>query len=108
MLGCREYDLEYAIDMERITATFDARTAAAIRRAAGERGVSAFLQEAARERLARLELLQILDDLDARYGAPDADVAREVDREAEAIFGKQPSRGRSPARPPARRQKKRG
>lgn len=89
--------MKYEIDMERITATFDARTAAAIRRAAGTRGVSAFLQEAARERLARLELLEMLDDLDARYGAPDPGVVREVDREAEAIFGKQPARRTTPA-----------
>lgn len=73
--------------MERITATFDRETARAMRRVAGKRGVSAFLQEAARERLARLELLELLDDLDARYGAPTTDVIEEVDREAERIFG---------------------
>jgi len=74
--------------MERITATFDAETVAAMRRIAGKRGVSAFLQEAARERLARLELLELLDELDAKHGSPTADVAAEVDREAERIFGR--------------------
>jgi hypothetical protein len=87
--------------MERITATFDATTAAAMRRVAGSRGVSAFLQEAARERLARLEVLELLDELDAKHGAPSAAVMAEVDREAERVFG---SRKASPsgARPAKR------
>jgi hypothetical protein len=73
--------------MERITATFDAATVAAIRRVAGKRGVSAFLQEAARERLARLEVLELLDELDEKHGAPSPAVMAEVDREAERVFG---------------------
>ena len=90
--------------MERITATFDAETVAAMRRVAGKRGVSAFLQEAARERLARLELLDLLDDLDAKHGAPSAAVIAEVDREAERIFGRRkvaPNHAKS--RKPSRR-----
>lgn len=83
--------------MERITATFDAATVAAMRRVAGKRGVSAFLQEAARERLARLELLELLDELDADHGAPSAAVMAEVDREAEKVFG---SPKASPAKAP--------
>ena len=95
--------------MERITATFDAKTAAAMRRVAGKRGVSAFLQEAARERLARLELIQLLDHLDAKYGAPTADVIAEVDEEAEKIFGKLPQRSSLPtgASAPRGRKKRR-
>jgi hypothetical protein len=72
--------------MERITATFDARTLAAIRKVAGPRGVSAFLQQAARERLARLQLLEVLDDLDERHGAPSAAVVEDVTADARAIF----------------------
>jgi hypothetical protein len=72
--------------MERISATFDERTLAAIRRVAGRRGVSRFLQVAARERLARLELLGMLDELDRKYGpVPDA-VTDQVAREARRIF----------------------
>ena len=56
--------------MERVTATIDAATLAAIREVAGPQGVSSFLEAAARERLARLRLLGLLDELDARYGAP--------------------------------------
>lgn len=74
-------------DVERITATFDARTLAAIRKVAGPRGVSAFLQQAARERLERLQLLEVLDDLDQRHGSPSADVEEEVAADARAIFG---------------------
>jgi hypothetical protein len=53
---------------------------------AGPRGVSAFLAEAARDRLTRLELLGMLDELDARHGAADASVTREVARDARRIF----------------------
>lgn len=82
--------------MERITATFDAKTLAAIRKVAGPRGVSAFLQAAARERLARLQVLDLLDDLDAAHGAPGASVVDAVASDAATIFG-------APARPLRRR-----
>lgn len=72
--------------MERVTATLDEETIASIRRAAGPRGVSAFLQAAARERLARLQMLGLLDELDAKHGEPSAAVRRAVDRDARRIF----------------------
>ena len=78
--------------MERITATFDAKTLAAIRKIAGPRGVSAFLQVAARERLARLQVVQLLD---AEHGAPTDAVVSEVASDAQALFG-------GPARRPRR------
>lgn len=74
--------------MERVTATFDEETIAEIRRVAGPRGVSAFLQAAARERLARLELLGMLDELDRRHGKPSADLVAEIDADAKGIFGR--------------------
>ncbi len=73
--------------MERVTATIDPQTLNAIRRVAGPRGVSAFLETAARERLARLRLLGLLDELDARYGAPSPTVKRHVAKQAKRIFG---------------------
>jgi hypothetical protein len=73
--------------MERVTVTIDNETLAAIRAHSGSRGVSSFLQTAARERLARLRLLGLLDDLDARYGAPSQRVQRSVGAEARRIFG---------------------
>lgn len=72
--------------MERVTATLESETVKRIRRVAGPRGVSRFLDLAARERLARLELLGLLDDLDARHGRIDSDVTAEVDRDARRIF----------------------
>jgi len=72
--------------VERVTATIDEHTLAQIRRAAGARGVSSFLATAAKERLARLELLGLLDDLDAKHGAPSAAVRTEVARDARRIF----------------------
>jgi hypothetical protein len=72
--------------MERITATFDEETISAIRRVAGARGVSAFLQIAARERLARLRLLELVDELDEKHGKPSDAVRAEVDADARKVF----------------------
>jgi len=73
--------------MERVTASFDEKTLREIRKVAGRRGVSAFLQTAAKERLARLKELALLDELDAAHGAPAAAVRAEVDKKARRIFG---------------------
>ena len=72
--------------MERVTATFDQQTLRAIRRVAGKRGVSRFLQVAARERLARLEVLALLDDMDTKYGPVPDEVMNEVAADAARIF----------------------
>lgn len=69
-----------------MTATMDDETLAAIREVAGPRGVSAFLQTAARERLARLRILGLLDELDARYGKPNAATRRRVAADARRLF----------------------
>jgi hypothetical protein len=82
----QEYYLEYALGMERVTATLDEKTLAKIRHVAGPRGVSSFLNEAARERLARLELRGLLDELDAEHGAAPAAVHAEIARDARRIF----------------------
>lgn len=78
--------------MARFTATFDPETLAAIRRVVGPRGVSSFLQTAANERLVRLQVLEVLDDLDAKHGPPSAEVTADVDRDARAHFGRSPER----------------
>ena len=72
--------------MERVTATLDEEILEKIRRVAGPRGVSSFLNVAARERLARLELRGLLDDLDAKHGAVPRAVREEVRRDAKRIF----------------------
>ena len=72
--------------MERVTATIDEQTLAAIRRFAGPRGVSSFLEAAARERLLRLRVLGLLDELDAKYGTPTTATRRSVAKQAERLF----------------------
>jgi hypothetical protein len=72
--------------MERVTATIDDETLEKIRRVAGPRGVSSFLNVAARERLARLELRGMLDELDNKYGAVSREVRGEIARDAKRIF----------------------
>ena len=72
--------------MERVTATIDQHTLTRIRRLAGPRGVSRFLAVAAQERLARLELLGLLDELDAKHGPSSEAVRAEVARDARRIF----------------------
>ncbi len=71
-----------------MTATIDERTLAQIKRVAGPRGVLKFLAAAAKDRLARLELLGLLDELDAKHGKPSAEVRAEVARDARRIFGR--------------------
>jgi hypothetical protein len=72
--------------VERVTATLDEEVLEKIRRVAGPRGVSSFLNVAARERLARLELRGLLDELDAKHGAVPRAVREEVRRDAKRIF----------------------
>lgn len=72
--------------MQRISVMLDASTLAAIRRVSGPRGISRFLQVAARERLARLELLGMLDELDRKYDAVPDHVTDQVARDARRIF----------------------
>jgi hypothetical protein len=72
--------------MERVTATLNEDTVAEIRRVAGPRGVSSFLEEAAQARLAKLRVLELLDELDRKHGAPTAKVRAEVARDARKIF----------------------
>lgn len=72
--------------MERVTATLDEETLEKIRRVAGPRGVSSFLNVAARERLARLELLGLLDELDAKHGPVPRAIRAEIARDARRLF----------------------
>jgi hypothetical protein len=78
----------YELFVERVTATLDPETLAAIKRVAGPRGVSKFLQTAAREHLARLELRGLLDELNARFGAPSEALREEVAADMERVFGR--------------------
>jgi hypothetical protein len=72
--------------MRRVTAVLKTETLKKIRAVAGPRGVSKFLSLAASERLARLELLGLLNELDTKHGPPDRAVAAQVARDAKRIF----------------------
>jgi hypothetical protein len=81
-----EYDSQYDNRVKRVTATLDKETLAQIRRVAGPRGVSNFLNQAARERLARMEFRGLLDALDAKHGPVPSEVHAEVARTAKRIL----------------------
>jgi hypothetical protein len=70
-----------------VTATLDEETLEKIHRVAGPRGVSSILNVAARERHARMELRGLLDELDAKHGAPPrALAAQRSDRSPSRTF----------------------
>jgi hypothetical protein len=81
------YDSKYDLLMERITVTIPKATLAKIKRAAGRRGVSKFLTEAAKAHLARNELQRWFDEMDAKYGKAPASLVRRIDRDGRKIFG---------------------
>jgi hypothetical protein len=64
----RKYDQKYDLHVERITITIPKRTLTAIKRVAGPRGVSKFLVDAAERALGYEALLELLDELDEKYG----------------------------------------
>ena len=72
--------------MARVTASIDDETLRAIREIVGPRGVSAFLRVAARERLMRLRVLGLLDELDEKHGAPGSKVKRAVAADAARLL----------------------
>jgi hypothetical protein len=74
--------------MERVTTTMDKKTLAQVRRRAGRRGVSAFIEQAVREKLQREAVLAMLDALDESYGAPSPKVIAEVDAAARRFLKK--------------------
>lgn len=67
--------------------TIPKATLAKIKRAAGPRGVSAFLTEAAQAHLARRELQRWFDEMDAKHGKAPASLVRKIDRDMRKIFG---------------------
>ena len=73
-----------------MTITIDKATLARIREIAGSRGVSKFIADAARKAAGRNELLEYLDELDAKYGRAPPEMLAEIDRDMRNIFGMPP------------------
>jgi len=73
--------------MKRHTGTFDSNLLDEIRREVGPGRVSRFLNDAAKERLARIRLLRALDELDEKYGEPTPEEIAQVEAEALQAFG---------------------
>ena len=63
----------------KISVTLEAETEAELRRVAGPRGVSAFVNEAVRQQLQAARLRQMVDEMEAESGPIPEDVRREVD-----------------------------
>jgi hypothetical protein len=57
---------------QKVSATLDDDIVDEIRKTVGPRGFSRFLSEAARDRLQRMRILALLDEMDAKQGPPDA------------------------------------
>lgn len=62
-------------------------TLIAIKRAAGSRGVSRFLTEAAKAHLARQELERWFAEMDERHGKASAALVRRIDSDMRKVFG---------------------
>lgn len=58
--------------IEKVSASLDADLMDEVRATVGPRGVSAFLNQAACEKLQRQRILRLLDDLDNQHGPPSA------------------------------------
>lgn len=75
-----------------MTITIDKATLARIRQIAGARGVSKFIADAARDRAGRSEIIELLDELDAKYGPVPPEMYAATDRDMRKIFGMPPPR----------------
>ena len=66
--------------MEKVSATLEKDVLAEIRRRVGPRKVSAFLNDAARQKLQQARIQELLGDLYAEHGAPDDATRREAEK----------------------------
>ena len=62
----------------KLSVTLQSKVADELRRVAGRRGVSAFVNEAVRQRLQAARLRKLLDEMEAEEGPIPEDVRREV------------------------------
>jgi len=66
--------------MEKVSATLEKDVLAEIRRRVGPRKVSAFLNDAARQKLQQARIQELLRELYAEHGAPDDATRREAEK----------------------------
>ena len=59
-----------------------------IRKEMRRQKLSGFLNRAMGRRLHRRRILRLLDELDAKYGAPSPELMAEIEADAKRIFGK--------------------
>ena len=72
---------------QKVSATLDRTVIDEIKRLVGPRKVSAFLNDAAREKLQRARILTYLDGLDEEFGEPDERSRRIADKRLAEAFG---------------------
>lgn len=74
--------------MEKVSATLDREVVEEIRRRVGPRKVSAFLNEAARQKLQQTRIQEYLRELYAKHGAPDPATRREAEKRIKRVLGR--------------------
>jgi len=74
------------VNMEKVSATLERGVVDEIRRRVGPRKVSAFLNEAARQKLQQARIQEYLRELYAEHGSPDDATRREARRRIASVL----------------------
>ena len=75
------------MSMEKVSATLESKILDEIRRRVGPRKVSAFLNEAARQKLQQARIREYLEELYAEHGAPSEATRREAAKRIDKVLG---------------------
>ena len=73
--------------MEKVSATLESDIVEEIRRRVGPRKVSAFLNEAARQKLQQTRIQEYLRELYEKHGSPDEATRREAAKRIDSVLG---------------------
>ena len=74
------------MSMEKVSATLESEILDEIRRRVGPRKVSAFLNEAARQKLQQARIQEYLEDLYAKHGTPSEAIRREAAKRIDEVL----------------------
>ena len=74
--------------MKKVSATLERDVVEEIRRRVGPRKVSAFLNEAARQKLQQTRIQEYLQKLYAKHGAPNPATRREAEKRIKSALGR--------------------